>query len=130
MVTLDDISGVKTWSVDSGAPLVGFFAEPGFEGSNPEDARVSAICFDDDQRRMFTGSAVGIMRTWNYNSGNVLMELGSTPREMEITHVHYMEEGENPLDPSPLPTHPCGPACMWRWHGLLRGGRGSPLWCN
>lgn len=83
---------VTVWSIDRGETVFSFSNLHG-DGATTEP-KMSAMCFDNTNRRMITGAQDGTVKMWNFNNGQCLKEFEGFG-DAEVSCVTYLEEGPN-----------------------------------
>ncbi|KAG2468526.1 WD repeat-containing protein on Y chromosome-like [Polypterus senegalus] len=76
---------VCVWDILTGKKVVQFM--------NTEDrkAAITAMAFDDLQRRLITGCKDGTVRIWNFNNGELLSDLQKVDKTM-VTDIVYIDK--------------------------------------
>jgi len=83
---------VAVWDADTGVPVIQFVARMRLLPDGTElPVAVTAMRFDGSLRRLVAGFADGCIRTFNFNNGAVLREVGSvfSYRERRRLRLHY-----------------------------------------
>ena len=87
-VVTGDLDGTITvWGVEVGEAVFSF--SDTHEGSN-----LSAMAFDNSQRRLLTAARDGSIKLWNFNSGQCLEAFGGFG-DAEVSCLHYLQDGPN-----------------------------------
>ena len=69
VVSGDEAGLICVWDVKTGAPLFRF---------EHRHAKLTAMRFDSSGRRLLTGAADGVVRLWNFSSGELMHEMDSS----------------------------------------------------
>jgi WD40 repeat protein len=136
IVSADESSAVHVWNLDSGQMVFKFkdtapdlsthsaaddmmtndvlqakLGNRSGMGSDGNNSKITAICFDGGMRRLVTGSHDGCVKLWNFNNGQCLRQFvrakSTSSQEVdkvndhsdlegnEVTCVTYINEGED-----------------------------------
>ena len=93
-ITADEAGLICVWDVKTGAAVCRF---------EHSVSRLTTMACDDSGRRLLTGSVDGVMRLWNYSSGQMLYEM-STRRAPHTTDA--AADAATAVPKSPLPVSP------------------------
>eukprot|EP00929_Paragymnodinium_shiwhaense_P117445 TRINITY_DN8801_c0_g1_i2.p1 TRINITY_DN8801_c0_g1~~TRINITY_DN8801_c0_g1_i2.p1 ORF type:complete len:1148 (-),score=306.96 TRINITY_DN8801_c0_g1_i2:362-3805(-) len=87
VVSGDNTGTICVWDVRSGKLEFEFWRTHG-------DHRLTCICFDESKRRLYTGSEDGVVKLWNFSSGQQLRTY-TMKNPSEITKLLWAQEGPN-----------------------------------
>ncbi|KXZ51188.1 hypothetical protein GPECTOR_13g675 [Gonium pectorale] len=62
------------------------------------DSRITAACFDRNERRLLTAANDGAVRMWNFNNGSLLRQYKHGEDPLEITAVDYAADEKRNVD--------------------------------
>lgn len=86
VVSGDHLGTICVWDVRTG--------KMDFEFRVQGDHKVTCMAFDESKRRLFTGAEDGVVKLWNFSSGQ-LLRTHTMPRPSEITGLLWAREGNN-----------------------------------
>lgn len=82
MVSVDSISTIKVWNIETGTN-----ASNHSVSWAPENSDIATCSLDCTQRRLITSSFKNNVQMWNYNSGLVMADLDIKPKSALITII-------------------------------------------
>ncbi|KAF5835754.1 WD40-repeat-containing domain protein [Dunaliella salina] len=91
IVTADEGGAVCVWNINNGQREGRFLRAHG-------DAKLSAICFDKNERRLLTAGSDGTVFMWNFNNGSRLKEFAHGEEKEELTAVLYAADEKRESD--------------------------------
>jgi len=91
IVTADEGGAVCVWNINNGQREGRFLRAHG-------DAKLSAICFDKNERRLVTAGSDGTVFMWNFNNGSRLKVFEHAEEKEELTAVLYAADDKRESD--------------------------------
>jgi len=91
IVSADESGTVCVWKLADGTREGRFTKAHGA-------AKLSALCFDKNERRLVTAGADGSIFMWNFNNGSKLREYAHGDKEMEIVAVVFAADEKRDCD--------------------------------
>ncbi|GAX72651.1 hypothetical protein CEUSTIGMA_g107.t1 [Chlamydomonas eustigma] len=91
IVSADESGTVCVWKVGTGAREGRFNKAHG-------DAKLTALCFDKNERRLVTAGGDGTVFMWNFNNGSKLREYAHDDEKLEIVSVIFAADEKRESD--------------------------------
>ncbi|KAG2498385.1 hypothetical protein HYH03_003644 [Edaphochlamys debaryana] len=91
VVSVDEGGTVCVWNILTGS------REGRFTRAT-EESRITAACFDSNERRLLTASNDGAVRMWNFNNGSLLRTYKHDEEELEVSTVVYAADEKRNAD--------------------------------
>jgi WD40 repeat protein len=91
IVSADEGGTVCVWNIATGAREGRFMKAHG-------DAKLTAMCFDKNERRLVTAGGDGSVFMWNFNNGSKLREYAHAEEQQELVSVIFLADEKRESD--------------------------------